>query len=128
MVLLCLARLAIALVPLRLWRDGLGYRPATARPVDPDRARLLAAHVERAARRLPFETKCLARAVALSWAMRARGIAHELVIAVRPQAARHGTDDLHAWIEADAATVLGDLPGPWHELMRLPVAPVHNSC
>jgi len=117
MVLLCRARLLVAMVPLARWRGTLGLA-GEARDDDGGEARRLAIHVERAAARLPFHTKCLVRAMALSWLLRPRAIPHALVIAVRPQAARGGDDDLHAWIEHGGRIVLGDLPGPWLEVAR----------
>lgn len=116
MALLCLARLLIAAVPLRIWRRHLGGR-AGARG-DSAQARRLAVHVARAAWRLPVAGKCLPQAMALSWQLRARGIAHEVVIAVRPAAQRGSGDDLHAWLACDAELVLGALPGPWVPLHR----------
>jgi hypothetical protein len=68
---------------------------------------------------LPFESKCLPRAMALSWILRRRRIAHGLVFAVRPPDLRGSKDDLHAWVEVDGATIIGDLPGPWVEILRL---------
>lgn len=82
-------------------------------------AALLAAHVDWAARRVPFETRCLPRAMALSWLLRRRGIGHTMVFAVRPPAMRGSADDLHAWIEVDGRIILGQLPGPWVETLRL---------
>lgn len=119
MVLLCRARLLVALVPLARWRGSLGLDGEGAGGRESGReARRLALHVERAAARLPFETKCLARAMALSWLLRARAIPHALVIAARPRAARGGDDALHAWVEQGGAIVLGELPGPWLEMLR----------
>lgn len=112
---LCLARLLVAVVPLRLWRASLGL--ASGRQLD-NGARFLVGRVERAAQRLPFGTRCLPRAVALSWMLRRRNISHALVIAVRPVSMRTGADALHAWIEADGAILLGALPGPWHTIYR----------
>src|SRR5438270_14001919 len=58
--LLCLARLLVAIVPLRVWRRSIGHLDgATAPATLPDEAaaaRRLAVHVERAAGRLPFAT------------------------------------------------------------------------
>jgi len=122
MALLCRARLLVAMVPLARWRGSLGLAgaPGQATDADADReARRFAVHVERAAARLPFETKCLVRAMALSWLLRARAIPHALVIAARPQAARSGDDSLHAWVEQGGRIVLGELPGPWLEVARL---------
>ena len=116
---LYLARLAIAWLPFGLWRGWLGL-DGTALPEAASEARRLALHVERAAARLPFATLCLPRAMALSWVLLRRGIAHQLVIAARPASQRGGADDLHAWIEASGQIVLGDLPGPWLETARFP--------
>ena len=87
MAALSLAQLAVTLVPLRRWRSTLGAKPCKE-PAEPDvkagEARRIAGAVERAAERLPFATKCLPRAVALSWLLRRRAIGHSLVIAIRP--------------------------------------------
>jgi len=32
---------------------------------------------------------------------------------------RGTADDLHAWVEVAGKTILGDLPGPWVETLRL---------
>ena len=119
MALLCRARLLVARVPLARWRGTLGLVGEARGDAGEHReARRLAVHVERAAARLPFETKCLVRAMALSWLLRAAAIPHALVVAARPQGARNGADDLHAWVEHAGAIVLGDLPGPWLEVLR----------
>lgn len=114
--MLCRARLLVALVPLEHWRESLGEsagRPASAE------ARRLARQVESAAAWLPFETKCLARAMALSWLLRRFQIRHAVVFAVRPPALRNAPDALHAWVETEGAIIIGDLPGPWLETLRL---------
>lgn len=111
MALLCLAGLVVGAGPFRIWRRRVGGRHDDL--MDRDRARRLAAQVDRAAWRLPFASKCLPRAVALSWMLRRRRLAHALVLAVRPLQERGGSDDLHAWIECGEAVILGDLPGPW---------------
>jgi hypothetical protein len=82
-------------------------------------AHRFAAHVEWAARLLPFSTKCLPRAMALSWILRSMGIAHCVTFAVRP--AEHGgsDDQLHAWVDVAGETIIGELPGPWVETLRL---------
>lgn len=119
MAALSAARIAIALIPLDRWKGHLGLA-GTATEHDLPEARRLARHVERAAGRLPFKTKCLPRAIALGHVLRRRRIAHDLVLAVRPAAARTGQDDLHAWVEVEDVIVLGNLPGPWLTLLRLP--------
>jgi hypothetical protein len=79
----------------------------------------LAADIEWAAKRLPFPTKCLPRAMALSWMLRRKRIGHAVVIAVRPSQLRQSPDAMHAWIEVESKKVLGDLPGPWIETLRI---------
>jgi hypothetical protein len=121
MARLCWALLLVTWVPFKHWRDTLGFqgagrRPGLARASD---ARRLADDVEWAARRLPFATKCLPRAMALSWKLRRQLIGHAVVIAVRPSQLRHAPDALHAWVEMNGQVILGYLPGPWIETMRL---------
>ena len=119
LVLLLAARLLIAIVPFRIWREWLGGKAGAARPADAAAARRLAAQVERAAWRLPLVIKCLPQAMALSWLLRAGGMPHTLVFAARPPGHRDGSDDLHAWVEVAGRIVLGDLPGPWLRLHQL---------
>lgn len=118
MVLLSCARLLIACVPFDHWRNRLGWaeQESGGTPVE---ARRLAADVEWAAKRLPFETKCLPRAMTLSWLLRRNRVDHAFVIAVRPSDRRTSSDHLHAWVEVGGAIILGDLPGPWNEIARL---------
>lgn len=114
---LCLARLLIAMVPLGRWRRWLGGN--SLETAELSAARRLASHVERAAMRLPFATKCLPRAMALSWMLRRRQIGHTIVFAARPPGQRGGEDGLHAWIECNGIVVIGDLPGPWLRVLEL---------
>lgn len=118
MAALIVARVTVALVPFNRWQRTLGRRgpPSDANVVA---ARRVANHVEWAARRLPFESKCLPRAMALSWLLRRKKMAHTVIFAVRPAERRGSQDDLHAWVELDGKTILGDLPGPWVETLRL---------
>ena len=121
MLMLCYARLLVAWVPLGRWRDSLGWASSAKGNSSASlaAARKLAAHVEWAAVRLPFQIKCLPRAMALSWMLRRRQIEHGVVIAVRPAGLRDSADALHAWVEVDSQRILGDLPGPWIEILRL---------
>ncbi|MEO7865277.1 MAG: lasso peptide biosynthesis B2 protein [Sphingomicrobium sp.] len=121
---LCLARLVVAVVPFERWRDSLGFGAGRERDFSGDRdsetqARRWASFVERAAQRLPFATKCLPRAVALSWMLRRQGIGHALVFAVRPAEWRGSADRLHAWVEISDRKIIGNLPGPFVETLRL---------
>jgi hypothetical protein len=118
MGLLCWAWLLVALAPLKCWRDSLGFAAAGEKS-EPEAARLLAAQVGRAASRLPFHSKCLPRAMATSWVLRRKRIAHSVVIAARPPGGDPGEDALHAWLEADGVVLVGELPGPWREILRL---------
>jgi hypothetical protein len=132
MAALAYARLLVAAVPFRRWRDRLGCSPspgsARLRPADAlVEGRRLARQVEWAAHRLPFSTKCLPRAMALSWILRGKRIGHVLVFAVRPAALRNTPDALHAWVEIDGVTVIGELPGPWLETLRLGDSPMGTA-
>ena len=121
MTALSLARLLIAFVPLGRWRKTLGLadghcnRDGSALA----EARQIARQVEWAAERLPFESVCLPRAMATSWTLRRRRIAHALVFAARPAERRDDQHALHAWVEVDGTKVIGDEPGPWIETLRL---------
>lgn len=119
MIELSLARLIIVAVPLRHWGRWFGQRHRSGQSRSSD-VRILARHLQRAAQRLPFESKCLPRAMALGRMLGRRGIAHHMVIGARPAQQRKGTDDLHAWIEVDGTVILGELPGPWAIIHRLP--------
>jgi Transglutaminase-like superfamily len=117
MAALTFARLLVATMPFERWRGSLGGQKGARR--DASAAKRLAAHVDWAAGFLPFATQCLPRAMALSWMLRRRRIAHVLVFAARPERLRGSTDDLHAWVEIDGVRILGDIPGPWAEVLRL---------
>ncbi len=120
MALLLLARILVALVPFACWRGRLGLA-GEADEGQFGKARMLAAHVTRGAARIGLPLKCLPRAMALSWLLRRRGIAHHLIVAARPQASRaNATEPLHAWVECRGETVLGELEGPWLVVLRLP--------
>lgn len=119
MARLCWARFLVSSVPFRRWQGSLGFTAPAGRSADLAAARRLAADIEWAAKRLPFDTKCLPRAMALSWMLSRRRMGHAVVIAVRPMQLRLSADSLHAWLEIEAHKVLGDLPGPWIETARL---------
>lgn len=123
MVLLCVARICIELVPLRRWSGSLGTKSGPRKKGAAshllEEGRRAASIVSHAAGRLPFETKCLPRAVALSWTLRRMHIPHSVVIAARPLRLRNSADALHGWVEVEGHAILGDLPGPWLETLRL---------
>ena len=124
MLVLCAAQLAVTLIPFRRWRGSLGTKNRSRsegrlEPSTIEAGRRAAAVVERAAERLPFHTKCLPRAVALSWILRRHGLPHSVVFVVRPSQLRDSADALHAWVELDGTKILGELPGPWLETLRV---------
>ena len=114
------ARLVVAALPFNWWRKRLGGLESGRVNDDATiEARRWAEYVEWAAKLLPFPTKCLPRAMALSWMLRAKGIGHCTVFAVRPMELRGSDDQLHAWVDVGGERILGDLPGPWVETLRL---------
>lgn len=117
--LLGVARLLVTLAPFHRWKGTLGFHANAAPAGAEDEALRLAACVNRAAVRLPGNAKCLPRAMVVSWMLRHRRIPHALVFAARPEHWRSGQDDLHAWVEVCGTKIIGDLPGPWIETLRL---------
>jgi hypothetical protein len=115
MSLLLLARGLVAAVPFAHWRGRLGLS-GDACVADLREAQVLAAHVNRGAARLGLPLKCLPRAMALSWLLQQRGIAHKVVLAARPASYRDGGNGLHAWLEVSGAIVIGEFSGPWIEV------------
>lgn len=111
------ARLIVATVPLARWHRALGRRidgPNLPQlPNDGERltgnlaARRLARAVERGAARLPGETRCLARALALHAMLRRRRMGDTLLIGVRPRTERGSIDDLHAWVLREGEVLIG---------------------
>lgn len=123
MALLSLAQVTVGAVKFTHWRNRLGTRrgdsPRARSNHDLEKGRRAAALIEHAARRLPFQTKCLPRAVALSWLLRRERVSHTLVFALRPATHRPSPDLLHAWVEISANKIIGELEGPWIETLRL---------
>lgn len=113
--MLLLARLLVLLVPMRYWLGSLGTirenTVSTSEPVSgakvPKELRAVVSAVERAAVRLPVPVRCLPRAMAVQWMARRRDLASVLIIGIE----RDGPTPLHAWVEWEAVTVIGRLPG-----------------
>ena len=118
------AKKLIAFSPIANWRSQIGFDTSDARPVETmlKRTQVWAAHVDRAALRLPISAKCLPQAIALSRILRADNVPHQVVIAHRRSEAadREDPDMLHAWLEVNGEIILGDLPGEWNEILRMP--------
>ena len=120
MAALCVAKVLVSAIAFKHWRQTLGGAPSgRASDLLHADARRYASHVEWAARRLPFPTRCLPRAMALSWMLRSKDIGHCVVFAVRPTGLRGTDDQLHAWVEVGGEKIIGELPGPWIETLRV---------
>lgn len=102
---LLLARLFVGRVPMRYWRldadTGANGGGGSSRS-----GLAVGWAVRRVANRLPFETKCLPRALAAHWMVRRRGGASCVVFGVR-RAAPERRPEYHAWLVMDGATVIG---------------------
>jgi hypothetical protein len=113
-ILLIVARLLVRHVRLSHWRATLGKITPTSDIVStsapsgraPRAARLLASAVERGAELLPFDSKCLPRAAALQWLLRASRMPSHLVIAFHA-AERDQEHGFHAWVEQDGHILIG---------------------
>lgn len=120
MARLAVASLLIRLLPLRWWRRWLGgTAPPPADRAGPASAAalFLAQSVKRGAARLPLDTKCLPRAIALHTMLRRRGLPSRLVIAVLDPRRRGTVDDLHAWVESAGEILIGETEAPFHPVV-----------
>lgn len=113
---LLVARFLVRFIAFSRWRGSLGSvvegqpAPGAAWPI-PDPAQLREALrigrcVERAAMRLPGESRCLPQAMALQWAMIRSGIASDLIIAIHAQD-REAEHAYHAWVEHGDEILIG---------------------
>jgi len=66
-----------------------------------DRCRAIARIEQSVARRLPFQSNCLDQSLVLWWMLRRRGVAAEMHIGGRKEAAHFKA---HAWVETDGYT------------------------
>ncbi|HVM21982.1 MAG TPA: lasso peptide biosynthesis B2 protein [Sphingomicrobium sp.] len=122
MAALSAARMLISFVPFSRWRSTLGRSDPASGNAGPEAIAVgqgIANQIERGAQRLPFETRCLPRSMAVSWILRRKRIDHAVVLAVRPAKKRKNDDVLHAWVEIEGTKIIGDVPGPWIETLRL---------
>ncbi len=122
LLLLLLAKLLSAGVPMRWWRRHLDMAEepppsgapaaatrrlasecAEASGLSPRRAGRI---VRKVARRAPFRTRCLARAMAAQWMLRRRGVASRLLFGVRRRGAPPALA-FHAWLCVDGQPVIG---------------------
>ena len=129
MVWLALARFLIRYVRFRRWRRLLGD-PCPAETAQPAHAgcadavpRRLARAVERAAPRLPGESRCLARAMALQWMLRRRDFGSAVHMGVRAGSRRGKLDDLHAWVTCSGEILIGQSAEIHYPLLTATNAP-----
>lgn len=112
-LLLLVARLLVAGVPMRFWIGSLGsiasgvapasIAPTRDAPIPHDLRRIVFA-VNRATIRLPLA--CLPRAMAVQWMARRRG----LECTLRIGGERGADPQFHAWVDRREAAIIGDLP------------------
>lgn len=101
--MLTLTRLGLRGLGFRRWQRLLSrLTPAAPGGVEIgesllDRCRAMARVEQSVARRLPFQSNCLDQSVALWWMLRRRGVAAEIRIGGRKEAANF---EAHAWVEA----------------------------
>ena len=134
-LLLLLARLLVAHVPMRHWRRWLvtteepapaGGPPADSHVAfsagDPEEPAPAGEHlarvpqqrlpqrvariVRRVARHVPFPAVCLPQAMALQWMLRRRGVASRLFFGARRKTQDSGLD-FHAWLTVGGECVIG---------------------
>jgi hypothetical protein len=128
---LCSASIKVRLMPFARIAAGIGsMRPPpppplpdaageAAKPADQARARHIRWAVDAAARRLPFECACLARALAAHALAREQGLAP--VLHMGAQAGQQGCVETHAWLTAAGVGVTGyPLPPGMVEIGRFP--------
>lgn len=118
MLALVLAKAVIATIGFARWRNWLGPPSGGAAGATHANATsfALAQAVERASARLPFETKCLPRAIALHWLLRRRNLPSRLVIAALPSGARGAVETLHAWVEVGDRILIGAIDLPYQPI------------
>lgn len=118
------AKWLIAFVPIAKWRADMGLPNSTGivEAAQIEEAKRWAAHVDRAALRLPVSAKCLPQAIALSRILKAEATPHRVTIAHQADADPDLDNPhmLHAWLEVQGRVILGELPGDWNEILRMP--------
>lgn len=105
---LCAASVEVRLRPFGRISARLGTMEPPPRPDhsgDADQARVIRWAVDAAARRLPFECACLARALAARDLCRAHGLAP--VLHMGAERGQQGRAETHAWLTAAGVGVTG---------------------
>lgn len=131
MMYLAAARGLVRFFPMRWYHWTVGAPTAGLRVEDAGRSlpsasdapARLARGIERAAMRLPGESKCLAKAIALQWMLRKIGEAGLIVIAVHRRE-RTASYAYHAWLDHDGAMLVGSCNrADYREVMRFEPRP-----
>lgn len=110
------ARLALLAVPFRYIAPHLGVqiRPTAVEPPGseavPPEARRLAGAVEIMSRHTPWESACLAQAMAGKWMLRRRGLFSRLYLGTKKEPS--GELKAHAWLQSADEILIG---GAGHE-------------
>ncbi len=113
MMLLCLARTAVWLLPFRLLAHPVAFLLRQSANAPMSTPADLARHVARAALYVPFST-CLVQALAGLWMLARRGYRPELCLGV---ALPGGNFCAHAWLVHEGRTLLGEAEEPEHRLL-----------
>ncbi len=96
------ARLRVLLVPFNRIAASLGNHGQTApevlTPQQSSRAKQIGWAVRAIARRTPWNSNCLAQAIAAQWMLQHRGIPSTLYLGVRKSADDADNIDAHAWL------------------------------
>ena len=107
-VVLTLTWLGLRSLGFRRWQELISrLMPATPGSVEfsesmLDRCRAMARVEQSVARRLPFQSNCLDQSMALWWMLRRRGVAAEMHVGGRKEAANF---EAHAWVEAGGSAL-----------------------
>ncbi len=112
MAVLVIARIVVSVLPLKMFRSSLGEMQSGPGRADTKvagnikQARFWAVRVERASMRLPGESKCLPKAIALQWQLQQSGIGSHLVISIH-RTERQATHAYHSWVETGGEILIG---------------------
>ncbi len=111
---LAIARIVMAFVPFRRIASWLGRpgaeSPTTATPEETDTAKAIGWAVGVLGRRVPWDGRCLAQALAATSMLRRRGLEGTVTLGVRE--GKSASFDAHAWLRMGSCMVTG---GPGHE-------------
>jgi hypothetical protein len=112
-VALAIARVSIALVPFRRIAQTLGLRRVGPTPPNgdvpcPDAARRVGWAVRTAAANVPWQTTCLAQALAGSMLLRRTGIGSTLSVGVAKDSRPPHDVIAHAWLRCGDAVLTGE--------------------